>query len=131
MQWVYRCPFCQAHLNPSGERVVLLADCELGRGLFLFDDEPGNYELTLPLDVEVQQGQVWEFLCPVCRKNLTSKADANIAMIRLTDEHQEDHAVFFSKIAGERCTFVVTAKGVQVFGPEAAMYEHLLWNKFF
>ncbi len=131
MRWSYHCPICGAHLNPATENIVLLADCEFGRGLFLFNETPGNYSLSLPENITLEKGQIWEFLCPVCRGNLTSKANPNIAMIRVIVDQGKDYAVFFSKVAGEQATFVVNAEGAEVYGPHAVHYEDMVWNKFF
>ncbi len=130
LRWTYRCPECDAHLNPNGRNIVLLADCEYGKGILLFSDEPGNYNLDCPLDVDPQAGQKWEFYCPVCQANLTSEADEKISTIKLIDEEGKEHSVFFSKIAREECTFVVNAEGVETFGKHMDIYEGLIWNKF-
>ncbi len=131
MKWTYRCPHCRAHLNPGESAIILSATGDAGRGLFLFNAAPGDYELVLPEGIVLEKGQKWEFSCPICRENLTSAADGNIATIRLFDEEGKEHAVFFSKIAGEHCTFVVNAEGVSAYGPHANQYEQMVWAKYF
>ena len=81
MKWTYRCPHCRAHLNPGESAIILSATGDAGRGLFLFNAAPGDYELVLPEGIALEKGQKWEFSCPICRENLISAADGNIATI--------------------------------------------------
>jgi len=131
MKWNYFCPQCSAHLNPVKEHVVLLADCSFGRGLFMFSNEPGDYQLVLPKGISVEKGQLWDFYCPVCRADLKLEAEPNIAMIKMTDSTGSEHSMLFSRVAKERCTFVVNAEGVKVYGPDSINYADVLWNKMF
>lgn len=131
MDWTYTCPVCGTHLNPNEKDIILLAECSHGKGLFLFSQTPGDYGLTLPAGITVEAGQMWEFFCPVCREDLTSKAEQKIAMIRVTDPEGQDHSVFFSKVAEEHCTFLVNAEGVKIFGPDSIHYDGMIWNKYF
>jgi len=127
---VYRCPFCNTHLNPNEDSIVLFGECAHGDGLFIFDSQPGNYEFRCPVDIEISAGDRWEFFCPICRHDLTSEANENLVMLEMYEENNKKHNVFFSKIAREQCTYVVNSEGVDVFGINAETYRMLMWNRF-
>lgn len=131
MNWKYYCPYCRAHLNPSEDHVILLADSKYGKGIFVFDHEPGNYDLILPEGIEVEKGQHWDFYCPVCNKNLQSEENENIAKVHMKDPQGSDHMVMFSRIAGEQSTFLVRGDGVKEYGADCINYAAVLWNKYF
>jgi len=126
----YRCPFCKTHLNPQEESVVLLGECAHGDGLFVFDSQPGSYEFRCSNDIEFSAGDRWEFFCPVCRHDLTSEANENLAMLEMYDDKGNRHNIFFSKIARQQATYVVNSEGVDVFGIHAETYRALMWNRF-
>ena len=71
MSWSYACPWCGAMLNPD-KTIILTAAQGDRRVLIGFHPEPGNYELFLPPDVTIEEGDHWDFFCPVCRENLVT-----------------------------------------------------------
>jgi hypothetical protein len=97
-------------LNPD-ETVVLLAARDEEMHLVGFHPQPGNYEVYLPPGTTMPQGSRWDFLCPVCRRSLVTEAAEDLCAL---DVHTvgEKHRVFFSRVAGEQATFVVTAEGL-------------------
>jgi hypothetical protein len=110
MDWVYCCPHCHAMLNPD-QTIILLAEVAGRRLLTGFHPQPGNYQVHLPPDVELVAGVRWEFSCPVCRQKLTTELSDDLCAL---DMHtgNELHRVYFSRVAGEQATFVVTAEGL-------------------
>ncbi len=130
MEWTYTCPHCDGHLNPAQEKIILFAESLRGKGMFLFDARPGDYSLDLPKNLTVNPEELWDFSCPVCRHSLQSKLDEKLAMIHLTTDEQSLHKVYFSRIAGEQCTFVVNAEGIQTYGPHQRIYEGLAFTRF-
>ena len=70
MSRTYRCTWCGSALTLGTDLVVLLASHAGSSMLMGFSTEPGNYELHLPPDAEIEPGSIWEFNCPVCRANL-------------------------------------------------------------
>ena len=130
MHWTYSCPHCESLLNPE-ERVVLRAEREGHRFLAGFHPQPGNYEVELPPGEEMPKGTLWEFFCPVCEKSLVSDLSDDLCAL---DVHSagETHRVYFSRIAGEEATFVVSAEGLlKDFGIHTDKYvEHMVHNKY-
>jgi hypothetical protein len=110
MHWTYSCPHCHEILNPDNT-VTLVAEHEDRRFLAGLHPEPGNYHMHLPPDVEMPVGTRWEFSCPVCRRSLTTELSEDLCAL---DMHTAGatHRVYFSRVAGEQATFVVTAEGL-------------------
>ena len=69
MEKRYSCPECGVVLNP-GQKIILLGHRNGVDLLFAFHPEPGNYEMDLPPGAVVREGEVWEFVCPVCHESL-------------------------------------------------------------
>lgn len=132
MKWTYSCPHCNAMLNPQ-DAIILLARHEGQVWLVGLHPEPGQYEIFVPPGVDVVPGDQWNFSCPVCTAELTTDfSDALCAVDIHTDD--EDHRVFFSRIAGEQATFIVSAEGlhsvhgkdIEAYEPETAQMKYLL-----
>ncbi len=105
----YSCPSCHAGLNPDNT-IVLVGENGDNRSLVGFHPEPGNYEASFPPGVEVPHGSRWDFFCPVCHANLAVGPDEPLCVIDgIYDEIK--HRVYFSRVAGDRATFVVSDEG--------------------
>ena len=127
MRWTYSCPHCQAMLNPD-ETVVLIGECGPHRILIGFHPEPGNYRAYLPPDMELQQGSRWSFFCPVCQRSMETEAAEGLCALDGMYQAQK-HRVYFSPIAGEQATFVVTAEGlIESFGRDSDRHSLDLLN---
>ena len=132
MKWSYSCPHCQAMLNPQ-DAIILVA--RFGEQVWLvgFHPEPGHYEVYVPPGVDVIPGDRWTFSCPVCNTELTADFSDTLCAIDIHTE-DEDHRVFFSRIAGDHATFVVSAEGIRAthgkdadsYAREAAQMKYLL-----
>jgi hypothetical protein len=121
MRWTYACPSCGAMLNPD-ETVILLGVHGGRRALIGFHPEPGNYEIHVPPGTEVEPGARWEFLCPVCQGDLVTAENENLCALDL-HEAGAHRRVLFSRVAGERATFVVEDRRVAGrYGEHAPRY---------
>ena len=109
MSWSYSCPHCAVGLNPD-ETIVLVGEFADQRVLVGLHPEPGNYQAFLPPGFDVKPGSTWNFYCPVCTQSLaTTQSDRFCAV---DGPHGgPKHRVYFSRVAGEQATFVVTAEG--------------------
>jgi len=130
MNWNYSCPHCHAMLNPD-ESIIVLAEHEDTVALVGFHPQPGNYEVYLPPGVEITTGSRWTLSCPVCRKELTTEVSEDLCAL---DVHTggDVHRIFFSRVAGEQATFMVTAEGLlKDYGVHTDQYlEHLVHLKY-
>lgn len=133
MSWRYSCPACKASLNPR-DYIILVGNPSGSeqRVLIGFHPQPGNYELHLPPGAEPEQGQRWDFRCPVCHQDLTAAGDDKLCALDMLDEQGEQRQVLFSRIAGDRATFVVADRRIeQQFGERAQEYAlHLVHLKY-
>jgi hypothetical protein len=105
MSWTYGCPFCGSVVNPD-ETVILVAAREGLQILMGFHPQPGNYTVYLPPGVELGQGERWDFYCPLCRQNLASAENEDLCELQLW-QGDVRRRVMFSRVAGERATYIV------------------------
>ena len=131
MDWKYSCPKCTAILNP-GPNIILLGRYEGYDVLLAFHPEPGNYEVNVPYNVTIEEGEVWNFFCPVCHENLALTMVEPLGALDMTDGRGRWHTVVFSRVAGEKATFVISrdAEEVEKHGVDLSKYEHCLWKKY-
>lgn len=109
MPWQYLCPKCNATLNPSA-KVILLARHEERTILMGFESQPGSFDIYLPPDVELHPGSRWDFMCPVCRAELTLAEDDALCALVVESEGRR-HRLLFSRIAGEHASFLFDLEG--------------------
>ena len=121
MRWTYACPHCEAMLNPD-ETVVLIGECGPHRVLMGFHPEPGNYQAYLPDGLELQEGSMWEFSCPVCARDLRTDFAPELCALDMATQGVR-HRLYFSRVAGEHATFVITAEGIQKHGRDAERHS--------
>lgn len=131
MSWNYFCPDCGAMLNP--DRTIILTACRRGKHMLIgFHPEPGNYTLYVPPGIEVVDGDRWEFFCPVCHVDLVTTHNDNLCALKL-GLPRDARTVLFSRIAGEKVTFVVSHEGVdEHHGSHADSYlDHIGGSRYF
>jgi len=117
-------------LNPD-ETIILLAEVEDRSLLVGFHPQPGNYQVYLPPGCHMVAGSRWQLSCPVCRQSLVTELSDDLCAL---DVHigSDTHRVYFSRIAGEQATFMVTAEGLlKDYGIHTDRYlEHLVHLKY-
>ena len=130
MKWIYSCPHCNGTLNPD-DSVMLVANHAGLKVLVGLHPEPGVYTMHVPPEVDIREGSRWELSCPLCRADLRSELNEDLCALDMTCGG-DPHRVYFSRIAGERATFVVTAEGLlSDFGVHTDRYlEHLVHDSF-
>ncbi len=130
MNWTYSCPHCDAALNPN-DSIVLRAEHEGRKMLVGLHSQPGNYEVDLPPGETMVAGTRWSFSCPVCDRSLVSELSEELCAIDMCSQG-ERHRVYFSRIAGQEATFVVSAEGLlSDHGIHTDQYlEHLVHLKY-
>ena len=121
MRWTYACPHCAAMLNPD-ETIVLIGECGPHRVLMGFHPEPGNYQGYLPPGLELQEGSMWDFSCPVCARSLATDLAPELCALDMSTQGVR-HRLYFSLTAAEHATFVITAEGIQKHGSDAERHS--------
>ena len=114
MRWSYSCPHCQGVLNRD-ETILLHGKCGAEEIIIGLHPMPGNYRISMPRDYEFEPGSRWEFSCPSCRESLISDVSPDLCCIDMVTKKVR-HRVYFSRIAGEHATFVISAEGIERHG---------------
>lgn len=121
MRMSYSCPHCGAVLNPDVS--IMLIGTHAGRSIMIgFHPVPGNYRISLPPGVEIDAGSNWDFTCPLCRESLVSEVSDQLCCLDMV-MGEDHHRVYFSRVAGEHATFVISAEGIERFGEHAERHS--------
>jgi hypothetical protein len=128
MKRTYLCPHCKAILNPS-TKIILRAELEGKRGLFLFSPRPGNYDVIIPDGFRLRQKDSIGFSCPVCSRDLTSVHDPALAEIRFNASGGSSGTVAFSRVFGQHASYFITAEHVRSYGEHAADRGVNFWGE--
>jgi hypothetical protein len=113
----YICPKCERSVSLSGG-IVLAGKCGDRKTIFVFDPEPGRYELEVSDGEPVEPGSVWDFSCPLCGKDLTSKSGKRMARLDMIIG-DISRRVVFSKVANEHATFVLGGEDIEAHGEDS------------
>jgi hypothetical protein len=121
MGWRYSCPHCSGILNPD-KTVILVGMQRDTRILMGFHPKPGSYKISLPPGFEVEPGASWEFYCPLCHESIESEEAPDLCRLDMVSQ-QVRHRVYFSRVAGEHATFVISAEGIESHGEHAKRHS--------
>ena len=121
------CPFCDAKLsffNAEFTRLigVLESDFFKVEGIFYLPTALGKYDAIFPEGMTIKEGAKVNFLCPECRKDLTTSFNKNLAFMKVLDERQAEFIVLINKIYGKHATYVFDYQSKslrQKYGPDA------------
>jgi len=124
MRRKYFCPHCRKGLNP-GSNVIFLVEHEGERELVLLSATLGDYSIVYPQSFSFELGTLYTFRCPLCRADLTSSLDQKLVDIVSRTDDAGAIRVSFSRVFGERATFVFADDQVERYGEDAALYNGL------
>ena len=117
----FKCPHCRNLLN-LGENVVFSTRNSWGKqGLIILHPDLGNYTVIKHPGFEVLQGELLEFYCPFCSKQLLSERNFNLAKILMSDGGKE-YEIHFSRISGQHSTYKIIGENMEIFGDDAGAY---------
>lgn len=128
MEVTYLCPHCRGAIN-AGNNIILSAKTKDNKvGLVLLHEEIGNYSVTLSSTLQVEEGAIVDFFCPVCHACLNiMKGDSLARYIRIEDGIKESH-IIISRKYGERITFKVDKnKQVESYGEKISRFIDPEW----
>jgi hypothetical protein len=121
MRWNYSCPHCSGILNRDNS--IMLIGTHDGEEIMMgFHPAPGNYRISLPPGYEVEPGSTWDFTCPLCQRSLVSDISPQLCCLVMVTRDIR-HRVYFSRTAGERATFVISAEGIERHGEHAERHS--------
>jgi len=121
MDLSYRCPHCRSVLNRDST-IMLEASCGDEQMTMGFHPIPGTYKVMLPPGREVEPGSTWEFSCPSCSKSLVADLSSKLCCLDMV-ANNERRRVYFSRVAGEHATFVISAEGIERHGEHASRHS--------
>lgn len=125
----YLCPNCKGHLN-VGEHIVFATKTKRGhKGLLMLSPNVGEYTYKHHDQFMLEKGEKVDFECPICQGDLTSTRNKDHAMIYMIGmEDNMEYELHFSKVAGNKSTYVVAGDNVEEFGDDALNFEELLYD---
>jgi len=121
----YLCPKCKGHLNAGGFVIFATKNNRNQRGLVLLSPKVGSYSVKHHEGYKFEDGEVVDFFCPICSKDLRAKENDRNIEILMVDENDAEYRVLFSRIAGERSTYLLSNDDVEVFGDDAVELDDL------
>jgi hypothetical protein len=128
----YLCPKCRAYLR-VWNNIIFTVKYQSGqkRGILLLNPGLGNYDLIRHATMKFEEGEMVDFLCPVCHADLTAtEINKNLAHIIMIDEDGKEYHVFFSKICGEHSTFKIKEHDiVEQFGEDSSAYVNYFMSR--
>jgi hypothetical protein len=124
----YLCKVCRGHLLVKNSIVLATAKKNHSqRGLVLLNPELGNYTTTTHPSFKIKEGEQYIYTCPICHSQLNSAKYKHLVRIIMIDESGKEYDIYFSGIAGEKCTYKIRGNKVEeIKGPDVDMY-----NKYF
>jgi hypothetical protein len=124
----YLCKVCRGHLNVKTSIVLAAQKADSStRGLVYFNPEIGNYTITTHSSFPIKQGEEYIYTCPICHSQLNSAKYPHLVRIILIDEHKKEYNIYFSGIAGEKCTFKIRGNKIE----EKIGRDVKIYNKYF
>ena len=89
----------------------------------------GNYEYKHHNKFVLNDGEKVDFECPICQTDLTSSQNEDYAMIHMVgDEDASEYELYFSKITGNKSTYLVANDDVESFGEDALNYDNIFYD---
>ena len=124
----YLCKVCRGHLNVKTS-IILSASKVNGseRGLIYLNPELGNYTTNTHPSFKIEAGEEYIYTCPICHSQLNSAKYKHLVRIIMIDDSGKEYNIYFSGIAGEKCTFKIRGNKIEAkTGPDVKIY-----NKYF
>lgn len=120
----YLCKICRGHLKVKTS-IVLAASKINGsrRGLIFLNPEIGNYTTTTHPSFKIEEGAEYTYTCPICHSQLNSAKYNHLVRIIMIDDEGKEFNIYFSGIAGEKCTYKIRGTRIEKEGPDAALYD--------
>ena len=120
----YLCPKCKGHLNVGDHVVLTTKNNRKKKGVILLSPDVGSYSYIHHSAYGFQDGELVEFHCPICQKDLQSSSNPDFVSIIMVDHNNMEYKVMFSRKVGEKSTYVVSNDDVvEMFGEDAVGLE--------
>jgi hypothetical protein len=123
------CPHCKGHLNVGNYLVFATKTERKHKGLIMMSPVVGDYEYLHHNNFVLNAGEKVDFECPICQSDLTSNQHKDYAMIHMVgEEDRAEYELYFSKIAGNKSTYLMANDNFESFGNDAIEAEELFYE---
>lgn len=121
----YICKICRGHLKVKTSIVLAASKLHSSkRGLVFLNSEIGNYTTTTHPSFPLKEGEEYIYTCPICHSQLNSTKYKHLVRIIMIDDNGKEYNIYFSGIAGEKCTYKIREDKVeQKLGPDVKNYD--------
>jgi len=121
----YLCKVCRGHLNVKTSIVLAATRTNSSeRGLIFLNPEIGNYTTTTHPSFSIKEGAEYVYTCPICHSQLNSAKYNHLVRIIMIDDKGKEYNIYFSGIAGQKCTYKIRGSKVETIqGPDAKLYD--------
>jgi uncharacterized protein YbaR (Trm112 family) len=114
-KFIFSCPYCEGTLSKNGIVSLMTQRTNGDIGEIKLSTSFGNYSYVHQPEVEFEKGEVVEFICPHCKKNLDSEEYVHFAQVKMKVDENIEFDVIFSRKAGLRKTYVITEDGIESY----------------
>ena len=125
----YLCPACRGQLKVNNNIIFSVKNKNGDGGLLILSPELGDYIIKKHPTFEYNDGEHVDFFCPICHSNFASKISKNLAEIIMIDESNTEYKIYFSEIAGEKCTYKISDGEVESYGKDSTQYINFFGEK--
>jgi hypothetical protein len=121
----YMCKICRGHLIVKTSIVLAASKLHSSkRGLIFLNPELGNYGFTTHPSFQMEEGEEYIYTCPICHSQLNSTKYKHLVRLIMKDEDGKEYDIYFSGIAGEKCTYKMREDIVEEkIGPDVKTYD--------
>ena len=128
----YLCPHCRSYLRVWNNIIFIVkSESRNLQSILLLNPELGNYDLIHHSSIEFKEGEMLDFICPVCQADLTAvKVNSNLVKVIMIDENNIEFDVYFSKICGEHSTFLIQEDDIiEKYGEDSSSYVNYFMSR--
>lgn len=121
----YLCKVCRGHLKVKTSIILSAQKINSSKGgLILLNPEIGNYTTTTHETFKIEEGAEYIYTCPICHSQLNSAKYKHLVRVIMIDEDKKEYNIYFSGIAGEKCTYKIRGNKVEEKkGPDVRIYS--------
>ena len=118
----YFCPICKGQLRVKNSILLSARSKQNEKGLVFLNSEIGDYAITTHPTFQIHEGEEYIFSCPICHATLNREENPHLVKIHMKDGN-ENFEVYFSSLAGEKCTYKISDKSIEQIGPDSSHYK--------
>jgi len=121
----YLCKICRGYLKVKDSIVLAVANYHNStRELIFLNPDVGNYTITTHPSFQIKKGDEYIYTCPICHSQLNSTKYKHLVRIIMIDNDGKEYNLYFSGIAGEKCTYKIRENKVEEKkGPDVRIYD--------